>query len=80
MSKLTFQMKSPGQAWLDFVNSKEGHNAAAVTPEWLKSPDKNLEDPFVHEKANNLKQAAERIKASLPKKVVRTIDRNTRSK
>ena len=34
--KLTYQMTSPGQAWMDYVNSKEGHNAAAVTPVYLE--------------------------------------------
>ena len=32
--QLTYQMKSPGDAWMDFVNSKDGHNAAPVTPGW----------------------------------------------
>lgn len=34
--KLKPQITSPGEAWMNFVNSKEGHNAAAVTPEYLK--------------------------------------------
>ncbi len=34
--KLTYQMTSPGDAWNNFVNSKEGHNAAAVTPSYLE--------------------------------------------
>ena len=33
--KLTYQMVSPGEAWNNFVNSKDGHNAAAVTPDYL---------------------------------------------
>jgi len=33
--KLTYEMISPGEALNNFVNSKEGHNAAAVTPAYL---------------------------------------------
>lgn len=33
--KLNYQMVSPGEAWNNFVNSKDGHNAASVTPSYL---------------------------------------------
>lgn len=34
--KLTYKMTSAGEAWMNYVNSKEGHNAAAVTPAYLE--------------------------------------------
>lgn len=53
--KLTYQMVSPGEAWNNFVNSKDGHNAAAVTPSYLDNT-KNQQAPplpFNIKKDNN---------------------------
>jgi hypothetical protein len=57
--KLKAKVISPGEAWNDFVNSKEGHNAAAVTPEYLKPVDKNVVDAAVqNERISKLKEKA----------------------
>lgn len=48
--KLTYEMKSPGEAWMDHVNNQL--NAKAVTPEYLKESDKDLK------KAATFKQMA----------------------
>ena len=42
--KLKPKITSPGEAWMNYVNSKEGHNAEAVTPEYLKPTGKKTQD------------------------------------
>lgn len=52
--KLTFEMVSPGEAWNNFVNSKEGNNAAAVTPTYLDNTKKEKLPPLPFQsKADN---------------------------
>lgn len=40
--KLTYEMTSPGEAYMNFVDSKEGHNAASVTPSYLSNQNQNV--------------------------------------
>ena len=46
-------MTSPGEAYMNYVDSKEGHNAAAVTPEYLKENDNKSKFDKELEKARN---------------------------